>query len=364
MKILVVDDKEEERYLAETMLKGSGYEVVTATNGVEALEKLHAEGFDMIISDILMPGMDGFQLCKKCKEDEKLRDIPFVFHTAEYEEEEDENLALKLGANKFIRKPVEADEFIKVIQGEFRDLEEGKKEPATVGMKILVVEDSEDSRILLTKQLRAYGHEVTPTANGVEALEQALTQPPDIILSDILMPKMDGYQLCREWKQNEQLKNIPFAFYTATYTSDEDKKFALSLGADTFIVKPTEPDTLARILSEIFEKAKSGALAPAKVAPLETSIFLPEYTKRVVAKLEKKVAQLEAEITRRKQVEEELRKQTHQTNERVKELCCLYGISSLERQGISLEEMFRKTVDFLPPRLAVSGSHLCPAHHK
>ncbi len=115
-------------------------------------------------------------------------------------------------------------------------------------MKILVVEDTEDSRNLLVKVVRAYGHEVMAAANGAEALEQALAQPPDIIVSDILMPKMDGFQLCHECKRNEQLKDIPFAFYTAAYTSDEDKKFALSLGANTFIHKPAEPDVLVQIL--------------------------------------------------------------------------------------------------------------------
>ena len=173
-------------------------------------------------------------------------------------------------------------------------------------MKILVVEDNEDSRNLLVKVVRAYGHEVTAVANGAEALEQALVQPPDIIVSDILMPKMDGYQLCHECKQNEQLKNIPFVFYTATYTREEDEKFALSLGADAFILKPTEPDVLVQMLSEIVKKAQSGALAPAKVAPLEPSLFLAEHDRRIFAKLEDKITQLEAEITKRKQAEERL----------------------------------------------------------
>ncbi len=174
-------------------------------------------------------------------------------------------------------------------------------------MKILIVEDNQDSRNLLVKQLRACGHEVMATADGAEALQQALARPPDIIVSDILMPKMDGFQLCHKCKQNDKLKNIPFVFYTATYTSDEDEKLALSLGGAAFVVKPTEPDVLVRMLSEIVEKAQSGALAPAEVAPLEPSLFLTEYTKRIVAKLEDKIAQLEAEITKRRQAEETIK---------------------------------------------------------
>ncbi len=79
-------------------------------------------------------------------------------------------------------------------------------------MKILIVEDNEDSRILLMRQLRAHGCEVMAAVDGVEALQQALAQPPDIILSDIMMPKMDGYQLCQQCKQNDKLRDIPFAF--------------------------------------------------------------------------------------------------------------------------------------------------------
>jgi len=129
MKILIVDDKEESLYLVETLLKGKGYEVVSAVNGAEGLEKLRAESFDMIISDILMPVMDGFRFCEEVKKDEKLKDILFVFYTATYTDKKDEELASKTGANKFIRKPIEPDKFIKIVQGVIKNMEKGKIEP-------------------------------------------------------------------------------------------------------------------------------------------------------------------------------------------------------------------------------------------
>ena len=173
-------------------------------------------------------------------------------------------------------------------------------------MKVLIVEDNEDGRKLLVKQLRAYGHKVTAAADGAEALEQALRETPDILVTDILMPRMDGYQLCYEWRQNDRLRDIPFVFYTATYTSDEDEEFALSLGANTFIRKPAEPDAFVQILSQVFEKTKAGLLPPPEVVLPEPSLYLTEYNRRLVTKLNEKVAQLEAEIAERKRAEEEI----------------------------------------------------------
>jgi PAS domain S-box-containing protein len=129
MKILIVDDNKENLYLLRVMLTGKNYAVVSAENGMEAWEKLNADSFDLIISDILMPVMDGFTLCRKCKEDEKLRNIPFVFYTATYKDERDEELALKMGADKYILKPLEPQAFLKIIQELFADIEKGRIAP-------------------------------------------------------------------------------------------------------------------------------------------------------------------------------------------------------------------------------------------
>ena len=83
-------------------------------------------------------------------------------------------------------------------------------------MKILIVEDNEDSRVLLESFLQASGYAVESAENGMLALEIAKRTHPDLIISDILMPEMDGYALCRAIKSDEQLRTIPFIFYTAT----------------------------------------------------------------------------------------------------------------------------------------------------
>ena len=129
MKILIVEDKAENLYMLEALLKGNGYEVVSAVNGKEALEKLRSEGADMIIADILMPVMDGFRLCQEVRADDTLKHIPFIFYTATYTDEKDEEYALKLGADKFLRKPLEPDEFMKILKGVIRDAEEAKFRP-------------------------------------------------------------------------------------------------------------------------------------------------------------------------------------------------------------------------------------------
>jgi len=126
MKILIVDDRKEERYLLEILLKGNGYQVVSAINGKEALEKLHVDGFDMIISDVLMPVMDGFRFCSEVRADDSLKDIPFIFYTATYKDEKDERLSTKVGADKYIIKPIEPDEFIKIIKGVIKDVKKQK----------------------------------------------------------------------------------------------------------------------------------------------------------------------------------------------------------------------------------------------
>ncbi len=158
--------------------------------------------------------------------------------------------------------------------------------------KVLIVDDNSTNLYMLETLLKGYGFEVTSAENGKDALDKARLNPPDLIVTDILMPVMDGYALCREWKSDDTLKHIPLVFYTATYTEPKDEEFALSLGADRFIIKPQEPDILMNILKEVLEEKYTARQAVTK--PLgEEMEFFRQHNEILFKKLEKKMSDLE-----------------------------------------------------------------------
>lgn len=217
-------------------------------------------------------------------------------------------------------------------------------------MKILIVDDKKENLYLLETLLKGIGYEVESASNGAEALEKLRSEYFDMIISDILMPVMDGFQFCRKVKADNGLKNIPFVFYTATYTNAKDAEFALKLGADKFIRKPIEPDEFIKIIQGIVEDVEKGKVKLKKPAPEEEKEVFKLYSERLVNKLEKKMLDLEKEITERKRTEEALHKQTYNLGERIKELNCLYSISNLvEKPGILLREIMQGVVDLIPP---------------
>ncbi len=121
---MLVDDNEEIRSALKEILKIEGYEVRSAANGIEALRLTKKSPPDMIISDVLMPEMDGFKLCHELKESKKFRRIPFIFYTANYTDKKDEDLAMAMGASCFIRKPMMPDKFLDTIKGVIREHKE------------------------------------------------------------------------------------------------------------------------------------------------------------------------------------------------------------------------------------------------
>ncbi|PHR27033.1 MAG: hybrid sensor histidine kinase/response regulator [Desulfotalea sp.] len=172
---------------------------------------------------------------------------------------------------------------------------------------ILVVDDNEQNIYLLQALLGGHGHEVVSAMNGMEAMKIADSDPPDLIISDILMPIMDGFTLCREWFANNVLRSIPFIFYTATYTDQKDADLALHLGAVRFIIKPEEPVRFMEIIKEVLEDVANSTTPVTSDPTMQEKVYLKVYNERLIQKLEKKTLALEEEIAERKLTEKQLR---------------------------------------------------------
>lgn len=158
--------------------------------------------------------------------------------------------------------------------------------------KALIIDDLEPNLYLLRTMLEGHGYEVICAANGAEALDLARSTPPDIAISDILMPTMDGFALLREWKKDGELCNIPLIIYTATYTDPRDEQLALSLGAARFIVKPVEPEVLIDAVRQVMQEGAT-AKAVLQENPDDETVYYRMYSETLIKKLEHKMLELE-----------------------------------------------------------------------
>ncbi|MBI4684759.1 MAG: response regulator [Nitrospirae bacterium] len=161
-------------------------------------------------------------------------------------------------------------------------------------MKILIVDDNPDARKILRYNIEHHGCGVIEAEDGQAGLEKALKEKPDIIISDALMPRMDGFQFLRAIKQNESLRDIPFVFYSAVYTGYKAVELAVKTGADAFIIKPKEPEAFWAELEGVLEECRLKKERPIKAQLIEEEEeFLRMYSDVVATKLEEKVKALE-----------------------------------------------------------------------
>jgi signal transduction histidine kinase/CheY-like chemotaxis protein len=158
-------------------------------------------------------------------------------------------------------------------------------------MKLLIVDDIPQNRRLLRAQLELESVEVLEAANGIEALRQLESHSVDGVVSDILMPEMDGFRLCLELRRDPRMARLPFVLYTSTYNSPSDRVLAGHVGADAYLTKPA---TTASILAAL--AAAAGSRQPGAVAPdpsIDEGYVLKQYNEALVHKLEEKNTELQ-----------------------------------------------------------------------
>ena len=174
--------------------------------------------------------------------------------------------------------------------------------------RALVVDDNASNLYLLRQLLESRGFAVEEARNGIDALTRARHNVPDILITDLLMPEMDGYSLLRQWKADPQLQHVPSIVYTATYTDPEDARMARDIGADAFVVKPIEGDELLNIVKQTLSQASAHAdrrsFTPTQ--PVEPEQGLSNYNAYLVRKLEKRSLEMETLAAERQQAIEAL----------------------------------------------------------
>ncbi len=273
-RILVVDDVLPNVRLLEAKLTSEYYDVITATNGLEAIEKARVERPDLILLDVMMPGMDGFEVCKKLKENPDVAHIPVVMVTA-LTDAQDKVRGLEAGADDFLSKPIDDTALMarvrsllrfKMALDEWRVRENTashlgvvneQENPAHLSAdnaQILVVEDKDYEQNKIHEALSIDGNNLITVEGGIEAMEMITKHSFDLLIVSLDLSKEDGLRLCSHFRSNENTRAVPVLML-----SDEEHMprviQGLEIGGHDYLLRPIDRNELvARSRTQVRRK--------------------------------------------------------------------------------------------------------------
>jgi DNA-binding response OmpR family regulator len=253
-KILIIEDEKVLLEVLEKKLTSQGYEVLVAKDGEEGLNKMKESKPDLILLDIIMPKKDGFEVLTEMNKNEALLEIPVIIISNSGQPVEIDR-ALRLGVKDYLIKtefdPEEVINKVTKIFGEASDapektigqVEEEKANPAekkgnNPGNKILIVEDDKFLRDLIIKKLNTEGYETVFAVGGEEGLKKVEEEKPDLVLLDLILPGIDGFEVLKQIKSHssDAVKKIPVIILSNLGQRDDVEK-GINLGAIDFLIK-------------------------------------------------------------------------------------------------------------------------------
>ena len=241
--VLVIDDEPSARDMISRMLVKDGYRVVTAANGAEGLRIAAEVAPDVITLDIMMPGMDGWAVLSKLKADPALAAIPVVVATII----DDRNLSVSLGAAGYITKPIDREHLSEVV----------RRVRSTPGLKnVLIVEDDADARKLMRRLFEKEGWNVAEAENGSVALAAIESSPPSLVLLDLMMPVMDGFEFIEQLRKCSTGRDIPVVVHTAKDLTEQDRQ-RLRGSVDNVLQKGGHTNEVVKEVWQALERANA-----------------------------------------------------------------------------------------------------------
>lgn len=273
-RVLVVDDILPNVKLLEAKLSGEYFDVITATSGAEGIQKAEAESPDIILLDVMMPGMDGFETCQRLKSNASTAHIPVVMVTA-LTDATDRVRGLEAGADDFLSKPVNDVALmarvrslvrLKMTVDEWRIRENTANQFGFVGNKgTFLAEPSEKARVMVIEDksfesdkfietLKRDDDEIMAVRNGDQAMEMAQQHDFDMIIVSLNLEGEDGLRLCSHLRSNERTRAVPILMVAE---EGDMKRVAqgLEIGAHDYILRPVDRnELLARVRTQIRRK--------------------------------------------------------------------------------------------------------------
>lgn len=273
-RVLVVDDILPNVKLLEAKLSNEYYDVITASSGEEALQKVASDNPDIVLLDVMMPEMDGFEVCKRLKSNPDTAHIPVVMVTA-LTDIEDKVKGLEVGADDFLSKPIDDVALmarvrslarLKMALDEWRLRENAANqfgianEPTNLmqepveGARVLLIEDKNYDKDKIVSALSSDLNIVITAPDGIKAMELVNTQDFDIIMVSLNLKDEDGLRLCSHFRSNERTRALPIIMISDEHNSDR-VAHGMEIGAYDYILRPIEKsELLARIRTQIRRK--------------------------------------------------------------------------------------------------------------
>lgn len=259
--VLVVDDNPATLRMLTAVLRTDGYRVLTAHDGPTALELVAHQRPDLCLIDIILPGFDGHELARRMRTLPTLVDVPLIALSGLVGSGVDPRRGPSSTPDSaedpfdaWMVKPIEPESLLKLIAAH---LPEPDTAPLKAGIAVLVVDDDPVQAKLTRLHLTTLGFEVTLAKSGQEALAAALEHRPDAIVSDVLMPDMDGFELCLAIRHEPALSQVPVLLTSAHYRDRADHELAARVGANALLVKTPDLADLATAIGALVRSPPS-----------------------------------------------------------------------------------------------------------